>query len=368
MNKHFKQFIAPLLVSATLGACSEPYSVDPNANKDPVIEGVFLMGHLPTTDVQHPNPTVPYENFDFDLDNQIFNSYQQLSIRYNKLIKGDTVEKVDYKDPATKRMQGNCNAPDGVFEVKEADKVLQIKKACYWVSDRLTKFELARPGSDKAISYFKYNTEYTLSVSDKVKDKKGKALTPYTQILKTSPFRLMFLTGFNAGSGDEKVLWVNSKSTPVEMLESDKKSLFLLSARDTGVVADPYLKLIFNGPVNEDTAADLNANAKVFELIDGVERELIVNGTKAKFTTLELGEGDPVEGIDSESNPRAVALYHPSALLSEGKLSFKTGKYRVKIKGGAVIKDAGIVLDNNQRAASADGDLVIDFEIQQKQD
>ena len=365
MNKHIKRYLSPVVIAVVFAACNEPYSVDPNANKDPVVEATFLMGHQPNgDDIQTPNGIVPYENFDFDSAHNVFNIYQSLGIRYNKLIKGDTVEKVDYKDPVTQRMQGDCNPPDGVFEIKEAGKPLVISKACYLVSDRLTQFSLRHLPTDKdPIQYFKYNTEYTISVSDKVKDKKGKSLTPYVQVLKTSPFRSMFFADSN-----EKVLWVNSKSTPIDMLESDKKNLFLLSARDTGIVADPYLKLIFNGPVNEDTAADLNANAKVFELIDGVERELIVNGTKAKFTTLELGEGDPVEGIDSESNPRAVALYHPSALLSEGKLSFKTGKYRVKIKGGAVIKDAGIVLDNNQRAASADGDLVIDFEIQQKQD
>ena len=125
MRKMFKRnYSAYFFMASLLAGCAEPYSADPNANKDPVVESVFLFGHIPDADIgadfQHPKNPVPYENFNFSPDNPIFNPYQALSVRYNKLINGETVEKLDYTDPVTKQLQGDCNAPDGVFEIKEA--------------------------------------------------------------------------------------------------------------------------------------------------------------------------------------------------------------------------------------------------------
>lgn len=283
-----------------LVACDEPYTKDPNENAAPQVtiraeadlpEGSPLVG---TRDVLMRDALGTATaltrgegnvmNHEWDNQSLVFPSNYPF-IRFNKLLDGSTIETTE-KDALTNRDLGNCGPVPGAIEVQEDGDAVTALRTCYSPSDKLVGIQLLNAAGTPR-QYLKYSTPYNFTVTANIKDKKGRALEPYTAAVRTRPFMLLVAT--------DAAKLSTFYGAPGTGFASIKKAAEL-----------PYgtavLRLVFSGPM----AVKLDKNGDPTAGSVAVEQGL----RTAKLISIDAdGNETEVTAIDPDTNMAAPGRF-----------------------------------------------------------
>ncbi|MCC6809875.1 MAG: hypothetical protein IT381_20775 [Deltaproteobacteria bacterium] len=329
-----KTLLCTLIVAAA--ACAEPYDVDPNADKNPqvTIRGADAGDLAGTRDVLMRDPFLPPRTFLTNSDRNVSNfEWDGVSpvypfnfpfIRFNKLLNGATIEGTAV-DELTKRELGNCSPIPGAIEVTEDGAPVANIRTCYSPSDKLVGVQKAT-ATGAAMTYLRYETDYAFTVTENIKDKKGRALERYTAAFTTRPFMPLV-----ASSQSKLVTIWGAPTTGFANLPTDALPFHTRA-----------LRISFSGPMSGSAAT---LGLRTARLLDG-------NGTEV--SVVDPKSGDQVTAIfthygknQDETAPvtadtRTVFMYSPHSLIGDGSDGLPDGDYEIVLP--TTVTDDGTVM------------------------
>ncbi len=293
-------------------------------------------GYIPNTSFQLPDGA---NTNDVTVTTPVY-PFNHPRIQFNKLIDGDTLETTS-KDAGTGRQLGDCGAEPNTLDMTYGKGVttdVPSLYACYSPSDRLVTAE-PEDSNGNPLLFLQYNTPYTFTASNSIKDKNKLGLTPYSVNFTTGPFELLYVTD----ASNSTIVWAaESTGISVDTTPGDANQVTLPS--DTQM-----LQFIFSGPVTrslpvDSTGAPVNPNAAPAGT-DGfnaaVDPTPTLNNYVLPIVTADDQGGAEVTATDgtttdraqfgvsfplasdkaadlATNDPRVLILYHPNFLLTSG--------------------------------------------------
>jgi hypothetical protein len=350
-----KKTLAYMFLAAgcvALVACDEPYTKDPNENAAPQVSirteedspglggtrDVLFRDALTGTTTALSRAEGNVMNFEWDGSSLIYPTNFPF-IRFNKLLDGSTIETTS-KDDLTGRDLGDCGPIPGAVEVVEDGVPVTALRTCYSPSDTLIGIQLLNGATPR--QYLRYDTPYSFKVTDKIKDKKGRALEPYSADVRTRPFMLL--------SASDLAKLNYFYGAPGTGFASIKKAAEL-------PFGTAVLRLVFSGPmqVKLDKNDDPTAGSVAVELglrtakllsIDDQGNETEVTAVNPDSMTAEPGRFtfalDP--SAPTTRDTRTVFVYSPQALFgtTDDDSVLPSGDYKIVLPTS--VTDNGTVL------------------------